>query len=79
MSLLLFQVCGITDRSYTYAQLRDHSAAFAVRLQQKLHLGHKDVLAVCLPNVPEYPIAILGAMEAGLQVTTVNPVYTPGK
>jgi len=69
----------ITDRQYTFAQMRDASAAFAVRLQTKFNLQKPDVLAICLPNLPEYPIATLGAIEAGLTVTTVNPVYTPGK
>ncbi|EDV47064.1 probable 4-coumarate--CoA ligase 1 [Drosophila erecta] len=70
-------VCVITDRQYTFAQMRDACAAFAVRLQTKFNLHKPDVLAICLPNLPEYPIATLGAIEAGLTVTTVNPVYTP--
>ncbi|KAH8394430.1 hypothetical protein KR222_005231 [Zaprionus bogoriensis] len=70
-------VCMITDRQYTFAQLRDASAAFAVRLQTKFKLAKPDVLAICLPNLPEYPIATLGAIEAGLAVTTINPIYTP--
>lgn len=73
------QVCVITDRQYTFAQLRDASAAFAVRLQTKFKLAKPDVLAICLPNLPEYPIATLGAIEAGLAVTTINPIYTPGE
>ncbi|XP_037935699.1 probable 4-coumarate--CoA ligase 3 [Teleopsis dalmanni] len=69
-------ICIITGRQYTFAELRDASAAFAVRLQTKFKLGKNDVLAICLPNLPEYPIAALGAIEAGLTVTTVNPIYT---
>lgn len=71
-----FQVCGITGRSYTYSRLRDHSAALAIRLHSKLNLQIGETVAVCLPNIPEYPIAVLGAMEAGLVVTTINPIYT---
>lgn len=37
------------------------------------------MLAICLPNIPEYPIAFLGSVEAGLTITTVNPMYTAGK
>lgn len=74
-----FQVCGITGRSYTYSQLRDHSAALAIRLHTKLNLQIGEVIAVCLPNMPEFPIAALGSMEAGLIVTTINPIYTAGK
>ncbi|XP_011183129.1 uncharacterized protein LOC105212683 [Zeugodacus cucurbitae] len=69
-------VCIVSGRQYTYAQLRDNSAAFAVRLQTKFKLGCGDIIAICLPNLPEYPIATLGAIEAGLTVTTVNPIYT---
>lgn len=35
-------------------------------------------MAVALPNIPEYAIAVLGAIEAGLTVTTINPLYTAG-
>lgn len=78
-ALFQFQVCGITGRSYTYSRLRDHSAALAIRLQKKLNLQIGDVIAVCLPNIPEFPIAALGAIEAGLILTTINPIYTAGK
>lgn len=70
-------VCIVTGRQYTYAQLRDHCAALALRLQQKFKLLPGDVVAICLPNIPEYPIALLGTVEAGLVATTVNPQYTP--
>lgn len=69
-------VCVETGRQYTYAKLRDCSAAFAIQLQKKFKLSPHDVIAVCLPNLPEYPIATLGAIEAGLTMTTVNPLYT---
>ncbi|XP_058821376.1 uncharacterized protein LOC131683420 [Topomyia yanbarensis] len=69
-------VCGATGRNYTYGKLRDHCAALAIRLQQKCKLGFGDTLAVCLPNVPEFPAITLGAIEAGLIVTTINPIYT---
>uniref|UniRef100_A0A1I8N0U5 Luciferin 4-monooxygenase n=1 Tax=Musca domestica TaxID=7370 RepID=A0A1I8N0U5_MUSDO len=66
----------ITGRQYTFAELRDNSAALAVRLQTKFKLQQRDIVAVCLPNLPEYPGVVLGAIEAGLTVTTVNPIYT---
>jgi acyl-coenzyme A synthetase/AMP-(fatty) acid ligase len=37
-----------------------------------------DTLAVVLPNIPEFPLVMFGAIEAGLTVTTVNPAFTPG-
>lgn len=58
--------------------MRDHCAAFAIRLQNEFDFKKGDVIAICLPNTPEFPIAMLGAIEAGLYVTTVNPIYTPG-
>ncbi|GAB0092995.1 4-coumarate--CoA ligase [Sergentomyia squamirostris] len=69
-------VCGITDRQYTYAEMRDNCAALAVRLQ-KMGLRQGQTVGICLPNLPEFPIAALGALEAGCVVTSVNPIYTP--
>jgi acyl-CoA synthetase (AMP-forming)/AMP-acid ligase II len=37
-----------------------------------------DMLAVALYNCPEFHLVVLGAIEAGMVVTTVNPDYTPG-
>ena len=37
-----------------------------------------DVLAMVLPNIPEFPIAFLGACGAGLVLSPMNPTYTPG-
>lgn len=73
------QVDGVTGRSVTYAQLRDQSRVFAVRLQNVFNLKYGDTIAVCLPNSIEFPITILGGLEASLTVTTVNPIYTPRK
>lgn len=74
----ILQECGVTGRSYTYSELRDQTAAFAVNLQNKFGLQKDDVFAICLANSPEFPIASLGAIEAGLIVTTINPIYTAG-
>ena len=38
-----------------------------------------DVFGIILPNLPEYPIAMLGASGAGMPVTLINPTYTVGK
>lgn len=59
--------------------MRDKCAALATRLQTVFRCEHNDVVAVCLPNIPEFPIATLAVTEAGLIITTVNPSYTPGK
>lgn len=44
--------CGITGRKYTYANLRDHCAALAIRLRRQLKLQANDIVGICLPNVP---------------------------
>lgn len=73
-------VCGETDREVTYAQLRDRSAALALRLQRKeFGLKTGDMAALCLPNSADFPIACFGALEAGLVLTTVNPIYSAGE
>lgn len=44
--------CGVTGRRYTYAKLRDHCAALAIRLRTSLMLEKGDIVGICLPNVP---------------------------
>jgi long-chain acyl-CoA synthetase len=61
----------------TYAELERHSAAFAAYLQQHTDLKPGDRIAVQLPNVLQYPIAVFGALRAGLIVVNTNPLYTP--
>lgn len=70
-------MCGNTNRSLTYAELRDQCAAVAVRLHcPKLGFKERDVIAVSLPNCIEFPVAALGILEAGMVVTSINPIYT---
>ncbi|XP_015127346.1 4-coumarate--CoA ligase 1 [Diachasma alloeum] len=68
--------CSVTGRKYTYAEARD-SANYVARSLRNMGLRHGDVVALILPNLPETPIALLGAVESGLIVTSVNPIYTP--
>lgn len=44
--------CGVTGRKYTYAKLRDHCAALAIRLRKVLKLQKNDIVGICLPNCP---------------------------
>ena len=44
--------CSVTGRKYTYAKLRDHAAALAIRLRNNLKLEKNDIVGICLPNVP---------------------------
>ncbi|RZF32970.1 hypothetical protein LSTR_LSTR012472 [Laodelphax striatellus] len=67
--------CGLTGRSYTFSKLRELCKKFAAALL-KSGLKPGQVVALILPNTPDYPIAALGAIEAGLTVSTVNPAYT---
>lgn len=68
--------CSVTGRKYTYVEARD-SANYVARSLRNMGLRQGDVVAVILPNLPETPIALLGAVESGLIVTSVNPIYTP--
>ncbi|QXI27392.1 long-chain-fatty-acid--CoA ligase FadD2 [Pseudomonas vanderleydeniana] len=68
-----FSSMGVT---LTYAELERYSAAFAGYLQNHTDLRPGDRIAVQLPNVLHYPIAVFGAMRAGLVVVNTNPLYT---
>jgi long-chain acyl-CoA synthetase len=63
-------------RSFSFEQVDDLSRAFAAYLQS-LGLARGDRVAVMLPNVPQYPVAVAGILRAGLVVVNVNPLYTP--
>ncbi|MGN8346087.1 long-chain-fatty-acid--CoA ligase FadD2 [Pseudomonas sp. SMV71] len=69
-----FSNMGVT---LTYAELERHSAAFAGYLQAHTDLAPGDRIAVQMPNVLQYPIAVFGALRAGLIVVNTNPLYTP--
>jgi long-chain acyl-CoA synthetase len=63
-------------KAFSFEQVDDLSRAFAAYLQG-LGLQRGDRVAVMLPNVPQYPIAVAGILRAGLVVVNVNPLYTP--
>lgn len=60
----------------TYRQLDKYTRDFAAYLQQELKLKKGDRIAIMLPNCLQYPIAMYGALRAGLIVVNVNPLYT---
>ncbi|MCV2354843.1 AMP-binding protein [Paucibacter sp. B2R-40] len=60
----------------SYAELERESRAFAAWLQQSLALRKGERLAIMLPNLLQYPVAMFGALRAGLIVVNVNPQYT---
>ncbi|HBF46170.1 MAG TPA: long-chain-fatty-acid--CoA ligase, partial [Shewanella frigidimarina] len=65
------------DVSITYQQLAQQATDFAAYLQQDLGLVKGDKFAIMIPNTLQYPIALFGALIAGLTVVNVNPLYTP--
>ncbi len=66
---------GPTGRTLTYAQLVSSIDSFAAGLHAR-GFGSGDVLAVYMPNLPEYAVAFHGANRAGGLCTTANPLYT---
>jgi long-chain acyl-CoA synthetase len=63
--------------SITYRDLDVASARFGAYLQKELGLAKGDRLAIMLPNLLQYPVALFGALRAGVTVVNVNPMYTP--
>ncbi len=65
----------MTGRKYTYGQLIQLIRRFGSSLTR---MGFKkgEVFGIILPNLPEFPIVLLGAAAIGMPVTTVNPTYT---
>ncbi|NJO32558.1 MAG: long-chain-fatty-acid--CoA ligase [Rhodospirillales bacterium] len=63
-------------KSMSYATLAADTAAFASFLQS-LGLKKGDRIALMMPNILPFPVALAGALRAGLIVVNVNPLYTP--
>nr|CAI5829799.1 unnamed protein product [Callosobruchus analis] len=68
--------CSETGRKYNYAEVRSKARNLSKYLIKKLKLQKGDVVAILSPNVPEYMITCLGILEAGLVITSMNPIYT---
>jgi long-chain acyl-CoA synthetase len=64
-------------RTITYAELDRLTQQFASFLQNSLGLKKGDRVAVMMPNLLQYPVAIFGCLRAGMVVVNVNPLYTP--
>lgn len=60
----------------SFKALEQKSRDFAAYLQTHLHLKKGDRIALMMPNVLQYPVAMWGALRAGLIVVNVNPLYT---
>ncbi|MCB5195252.1 AMP-binding protein [Deefgea salmonis] len=64
-------------KSITYGELEQLTVHFATYLQQTLKLPFGARIAVMMPNLLQYPVAIFGILRAGYVVVNVNPLYTP--
>ncbi|MDX9874639.1 MAG: AMP-binding protein [Spongiibacteraceae bacterium] len=63
-------------RTLTFAELDRYSAGFAAWLQSQPDLKPGDRIALQLPNIVQYPVALFGALRAGLVVVNTNPLYS---
>jgi long-chain acyl-CoA synthetase len=63
-------------KEVTFAQTDSLSRAFGAYLQG-LGLVKGDRVAIMMPNVPQYPVAVAAILRAGFVVVNVNPLYTP--
>lgn len=60
----------------SFQKLEEQVTHFAAYLQSELKLQKGDRIALMMPNLLQYPIAMFGALKAGLIVVNVNPLYT---
>ena len=63
-------------KEITFGQTNNLSLAFGAYLQG-LGLARGDRVAIMMPNVPQYPVAVAAILRAGYVVVNVNPLYTP--
>ena len=65
------------DKTLSYTETGKLVTDFATYLQNELKLPRGERVAIMMPNVLQYPIALFGALKAGLVVVNTNPLYTP--
>ncbi|MCD8339902.1 MAG: AMP-binding protein, partial [Burkholderiales bacterium] len=63
--------------SISYREFYEKSLAFASYLQSLPGVEKGDRVAVMMPNLIQYPVAVFGILWAGLIVVNINPLYTP--
>jgi long-chain acyl-CoA synthetase len=63
-------------RTLSYAEFDDLTRRFAAWLQGLADVGPGDRVAIMLPNLLQYPVALFGTWRAGMVVVNVNPLYT---
>jgi acyl-CoA synthetase (AMP-forming)/AMP-acid ligase II len=70
-----FHYLGATT---TFGELLEHSGRFARALSER-GLGKGDLVAINLPNIPQYLIALVGSLRAGCAISGLSPLLTPGE
>ena len=68
-----YKSMGVT---MTFRELDEASRAFATWLQKSAGLQRGDRVALMMPNLLQYPVALFGVLRAGMVVVNVNPLYT---
>lgn len=63
-------------KTITFNELDRYSDAFAWWIQNKTNLKPGDCIAIQMPNLIQFPIAVFGILKAGLIVVNTNPLYT---
>ncbi len=64
-------------KSMSFRELAEAAGHFSSFLQHHLKLKRGDRVAIMMPNLLQYPVALFGALQAGMTVVNVNPLYTP--
>ena len=68
---------GNMGASITYGELEKASREFGAYLQKTIGLRKGDRVAIMMPNLLQYPVALFGTLRAGMTAVNVNPLYTP--
>lgn len=65
------------DKTITFNQLKEFVDAFAWYLQNKTNLKKGDRVAIQMPNLLQFPVAMFAVLKAGFVAVNTNPLYTP--
>ena len=63
-------------QSLTYRELDELTTRFAAWLQTEAGLSRGDRVAIMMPNLLQYPVALFGILRAGMVIVNINPLYT---
>ena len=66
-------------KGITFSELDKLSGDFAAYLTKVAGLQKGDKIAIQMPNLLQYPVAMFGALKAGITVVNTNPLYTPSE